>query len=366
MLFNNQTIIKFILLKGKTGGGGQVKIKVHISVSILLITMPIIIYISGCSKADENVPRIREAVINYMSDPAFINSDFTRQLTSTEAELQMYNVDEKMLYFSIPKKDFDSSTTIRRLCNNLSVVEFGKEENGRIYLGKYSLLGSDKFFFRFSKDDFKIDTAKIIRIEFGNYYYTVSMNELADFSFNKSIYGGKLDLLPGEIIKAANHGAMVAKKDEPSLMRLVSQITGGETINEKIAQMLLNFVSGSLKYNDKEAIGKYEILKRPNEVLMTGKSDCSGLVILYASLLEQAGIDYQLLYYTGHISVGVEGDFPKTNKLNFELNGKTFFIAETTAKDFVIGESLLSEEIDLRDIKYTQKPGVNSELIKYK
>ena len=298
-----------------------------------------------------------------MSDPAFINADFTRQLTSTDAELQLYNVNESMLYFTIPKDD--SKSTISRLCNNLAVVEYGKEENGRLNLGKYSLHGTDKIFIRFSKDDLKIDTTRIIKIEYGKYLYTQSLNELADFSGNMVIYGGKLDLLPDETNDAANHGALVAEKNEPSLVRLVTQIIGNETGTEKIAQLLLNFVSGAVKFNEKEAYGKYEILKRPNEVLMSGKSDCSGMTILYASLLEQAGVDYRLVYYPGHINTAVEGNFPKQNSLNFELNGKTYFIAETTAKEFNIGESYLADTIGIKDILYIQKPGKNSELVKY-
>jgi hypothetical protein len=324
--------------------------------------------ITGCSRSVHRAgeSRVRESVIHYMTDPMFTNSDFTYQITGTRAELEMYNVDEKMLYFSINKSDFDSSSTIGKLCNNLAIVEYGREERGRINLGKYSLRGTDRFFFRFEKDDFRIDTSIIIKIDYGKYLYTISLNELADFSDNITIYGGKLDLLPDDSRNAANHGALVSKKNEPSLMRLVSQIVKEEKRKEIIAQELLNFVSGNIKFNEEEAYGRYEILKRPNEVLMTKNSDCSGLTILYASLLEQAGIDYRLVYYTGHISVGVEGNFPERNNLDFELEGKKYFIAETTAKKFIIGHTLLLKDTVLKEIRYVQKPGKDSEIIKFK
>jgi len=301
-----------------------------------------------------------------MSDPSFINTDFTQQITSTKAELELYYVNEGMLYFSINKKDFDSSSTINMLCNDLAVVEFGKEEYGRINLGKFSLNGTDKFFFRFHKNDFRIDTSRSIRIDYGKYFYSVSLNELANFSGNKSVYGGKLDIVDEDVYHTANHGALVAVKNEPSLQRLTKQIIEPGSTKEKIAQELLGFVTAYIMYSETEAKGGFEILKRPNEVLMTGSSDCSGMTILYASLLEQTDIDYRLVYYTGHISTAVEGNFPDSNGLSFNADGKKFFLAETTAKDFNIGRSNLTDSLNSSKIKYTQKPGKESEMIKWR
>jgi len=80
-----------------------------------------------------------------------------------------------------------------------------------------------------------------------------------------------------------------------------------------VAQRLLDFVTEELDYDPSDAISGIEVLKRPNEVLMTKSSDCSGKVILYASLLEQTNIDYRLVYFDGHIAVAVEGEYGNRN-----------------------------------------------------
>jgi len=68
-----------------------------------------------------------------------------------------------------------------------------------------------------------------------------------------------------------------------------------------------------MTYNYSEAYEHAKVLKRPNEVLMTGNSDCSGLTILYASLLEQTEADYRLVYAPEHTTVAVAGNFPARN-----------------------------------------------------
>ena len=86
---------------------------------------------------------------------------------------------------------------------------------------------------------------------------------------------------------------------------------------------------------------------------MTKGSDCSGKIILYASLLEQTNTDYRLIYMDDHIAVAVEGDYSDRNELDFNLGDKTYSIAETTANGFQIGASMLN--MNIADIKYIQK-----------
>lgn len=343
------------------------KNKVLLIIIVLLSVIPVI----NCSKLKtENKQQSindssRETIVSYMSQPTFINKDFTQQITGTNAKLHIYNVDEAELYFSIDKKDFDSLSTISSLTVNPSKVEYGHEENGWSRLGKYTLKNPDKLFFRFPVNDFKVDTSKVITIDFGKYKYTVTVNELTDFSNEKTVFGGKVETATGKNIYMANHGVLVGIKGEPSLKRLAEQIVGTETNREKIAQMLLDFVAFNIEFSESEAAGTYEVLKRPNEVLMTRTSDCSGLTVLYASLLEQYDIDYRLVYLPHHICVAVEGNFPGTNSLNFEYEDKTFSIAETTVKGFEIGRTRLLQEFSPGKIKYIQKPGRDSTIIKF-
>lgn len=146
---------------------------------------------------------------------------------------------------------------------------------------------------------------------------------------------------------------------------MLGQLDLESLTNEQKAQRILDLVTQNLKYLDSDATGSVETLKKPHEVLFTGGSDCSGLTVLYASLLEQTGVDYRLVYCKEHITVGVAGDFPNENKMRFKLGGKMFTIAEATVPGFEIGKTLINPAITPTSVRYYQDPGENAEILDY-
>jgi len=320
---------------------------------------------------DQQEDNIRYTVLSYLSQPYFSNSDFMEQITKTEARFHLFDLREGMIYLSIPYQYF-SVEVLNNLTENPIAAEFGRTPTGmyhgnRIRLGDYILRKPGSYYLRIKSDDFKVNEACIINIPFERVTYSISMPELQGFIENSSIYGGYLSVDTGldeyerqHIL--SNHGAFIAVKGEPSLARLAASLTRDASSKKRKAQVLLDFVTEELPYDFYEANQKVEILKRPNEVLMTRGSDCSGKVILYASLLEQINIDYILVYMNGHIVVAVEGNYPNFNGLNFYLSHKRYSIAETTAEGFQIGISCLGQSLSIEDIKYIQKPGVEAKL----
>ena len=155
----------------------------------------------------------------------------------------------------------------------------------------------------------------------------------------------------------ANHGIMVAKPGEPSLDRLVDELLKDvpNDRNSRI-QRLVDFVSRDIEYSFVEA-SSGETLKRASETLMTRSGDCSNKTILLASLLEQIGEEYLLIYVPQHITVIVpQGDFPDDNKLDFTWNQKNWLIAETTLPGFQIGKTKVADSLRLTHINYVQDP----------
>jgi hypothetical protein len=94
---------------------------------------------------------------------------------------------------------------------------------------------------------------------------------------------------------------------------------------------------------------------------MNRGSDCSGLTILYSSLLEQKGITHQLVYYPNHINVAVAGNFPNENGYAYELSPVKYSIAEPTNPGFKIGKTRLNG-FDMSKMRQIQTPGKNSPL----
>jgi len=334
------------------------------SIGIATMMVVVLLFIAQTGQAIQP-NELQNTILSYLGQPDFAGKEFWQKLSNTKTEIEMIDFSEGNIYLSIDTNDY-SKKILDLICINPKQIEFGKTEQ------------ADRYFFRLPIDNLKIDLSKKVRYQFGKITYDISIPELYAFISNRSVYGGYLNVLRSiennTIAIFFNHGAFVAKKGEVSLEKLASRITAGATSKEAKAQKLLDFVTAEIEYDYAEALSSAETLKRPNETLMTKRSDCSGKVILYASLLEQADIDYRLLYIgdssVDHISVAVEGSYPNSNNLEFELGTKKYSVAETTIEEFKIGRSIpatvFGHKIRLSYIKYIQKPGKDSKILDVK
>jgi hypothetical protein len=309
----------------------------------------------------------RSAMLSYLSNPRFTHPGFSEQLTGTKAKLEINQLDEHLLYFSINKEDYQDQKTLKLLCLAPNKVEFAKQKNGALVLGNYTFTGDSSMFFRFPDSLFRVQKNRNFQIDYAPNKYRVSTKELVDLINNRTIYGGDYYITRnGEelgLTYGMNHGAFVAKKGEPSIKRFVKQLTADCETKEEEVQTLLNFVTNRIKYSFTEAYSGSETLKRPSEVIMSGTSDCSGKAILFASFLEQIAVDYRLAYMKGHISVFVKGNFPQTNGYTLNVDGYKYVLAEVTCPDFRIGETILDEGTIFSFVQYTQKVGSPSIVI---
>ncbi len=126
---------------------------------------------------------------------------------------------------------------------------------------------------------------------------------------------------------------------------------------EARVQRVLDFVSQEIKYDERATTYNFELLKRPNEVLMSGESDCSNKAILLGSLLQQLGEDYLFVYTPDHITVAVkQGGFPASNGLYLVWQKEVWLIAEGTAPGFRIGVDRVQEEARFKRFQHLQRP----------
>jgi len=318
----------------------------------------------GCDNTGSEL-EVRRALVTYMEQPTFSGQDIYREVSGTVARFQLHNRSESKLYFIVSKKEL-TNEVIDGLTTNRNAVEFGKDTKLGVELGGYRV-HIDNMLLRFPTDNLRIDPTWVIRKRLGRQQYTISMAELVDFVHDRTVYGGEsiaqlsVQERHGRTALFANHGTKVAIKGEPSLTRLVTTVIKEGDSNEVQAQKLLDLVTMGLDYDQRESRAGFETLKRPNEVLMTGGSDCSGLVIAYASLLEQTDVDYRLLYcfnrWSGaHLTVAVAGDFKSQNGYDYKIGGQLFHLAESTVKGFRIGRTELTKSINKDYISYIQSP----------
>ena len=315
--------------------------------------------------AEIHAAEIREGMIFMLAQTSFSGEDFRQQLLG-KGRIAKYAWREKQAYFTFPETAEDEfQAFMQKYIVDPAKVTFGKVEDGRILLDDYKLRPSPEAsrFFKTTSDNLKLDTNQSLTFPFRTVTYSVSLEEMFGYANNSQLYGGKLVAKVPERrdepqMVFANHGIMVAKPGEPSLKRLVEDLLRdvGDQREARI-QRLVDFVSNEIEYSYTEAVSSREKLKRPNETLMTRSADCSNKTILLASMLEQIGEEYILLYCPRHITVAIpQGNYANENGLDFMWNQKPWLIAETTAPGFQIGKSKVTQPNLLTNVQYIQDP----------
>lgn len=313
--------------------------------------------------------RTRDAVLSCLAQPGFVGTNVSEQLLGP-VRLELVQVPDQEVYFSSPAPE---GATFEWLVAPFIIdpkrIVMANDDAGRLRLGKYSVLRSESkaLFFKTPIDNIKFDNGTVLKFPFKQATYTLDMRELEDFLGNKSIFGGRMNARMeqtrgGKPVIFANHGALVGKPQEASLRRFVDELTrdiqpDAEGAREARVQRVLDFVSNEIKYDFRETTYRFELLKRPNEVLMSGQSDCSNKTILLGSLLEQLGEDYLFVYTPDHITVAVkQGGFPVRNDLFLAWQGEVWLIAEGTTPGFRIGVTRVQEEAQLKQFQHVQRP----------
>lgn len=308
---------------------------------------------------------IRENTVFLLAQPSFSGQEFREQILG-KGRLEKYAWQEKDAYFTYPEvDDAEFQQFLTDNFHDVSKIDFGKMEGGRIAIDSYKLRPSPTAnkFFKTKTENFKLKTDREVSFPYSTVNYTISLNEIRQLSNNTNVYGGKMITQASARSDEpqyffANHAIMVAKPDEPSLKRLVEALLKDVGDNrEGRIQRLVDFVSTEIEYSYTEATSSREKLKRPNETLMTRSADCSNKTILLASLLEQINEDYLMIYSPQHITIAVpQGAFPNENGLDFKWDQKPWMIAETTAAGFQVGLSQIAEPWRLTKVEYVQNP----------
>jgi len=315
------------------------------------------------SSDEARAEEIRDTTVLMLASPTFSGEEFRQQILG-KGRLVKFVRTLKDAYFIFPAdNDQEFQQFVGKYFVDPAKVEFAKLENGEAELGGYKMpVDAGMKFFRTSLENIQIDPNQQLNFPLADANYSVSLNELRNLVNTSELYGGKLVArAPSRRDEPqfvfANHGIMVAKPGEPSLQRLTDQLLR-DVPNDRNAriQRLVDFVSKDIEYSFVEATSG-ETLKRASETLMTRSGDCSNKTILLASLLEQIGEQYLLIYVPGHITVIVpQGDLPDENKLDFTWDNKNWLIAETTLPGFQIGKSKVADSLRLTHVNYVQDP----------
>lgn len=308
---------------------------------------------------------VRASTVMLLDYGSFSGDEFRRQVLG-KGRLERYIKVNDEAFFTYPQvPDQEFADFISKSFYDITKIDHGAEKNGEIWLGDYHAPVSAEMghFFRTNLANIRVDPRQNLSFAFNEVNYNPSLAEIKDLTNNSQIYGGRMiTQVPERSFKSAmvfaNHGIMVAKPGEPSLKRLAGDILKDSGPDrETRVQKLVDFVSAEIEYSYTEALSRRETLKRADETLMTRSGDCSNKTILLASLLEQIGEPYILLYCPRHITVAVpQGNYANENKLDFLWNDKPWLIAETTLPGFQLGKTKVNDARLLTHVEYVQDP----------
>jgi hypothetical protein len=293
---------------------------------------------------------------NMIAQPKYSGDSMLYKLTGAEATLERFYVDTKKIIFSCQYNKLDE------VLNKLAIHKDSVTVNRPL---EEKLAPTASVTFEMFTRNLKIDISKFILTQYQGAVYRITLPQIIDFVTMKSnLRGGAFAITPNKEVMIS-HGVAVSKKGEPSLTDLVRQLTQLNQPTEVKAQQLLSFVANQIEYNEEEAVSGTETIKRPDEILFTRNSDCSGKTILYASLLQQINCKWCILYYDRHVCIGVAGNFKPMNTASVELKGVTYYIAETTAPNAVVGENVWGDKMIPSAVKFYQIPEDGPEVMDY-
>jgi hypothetical protein len=318
------------------------------------------------SYAEVLAREVRDNTVLLLDFPTFSGEEFREQVLGKGRLLRYVKVNDEA-FFAYPEaeqQEFDAF-----VANNFydrARLEFARDDgDGVLRVGDYKIPASSyaKYFFRTNLANIHVDPALTLTFPYTSATYTLSLEEMNNFLNESTLYGGKMIARTAErtnrpITIFANHGIMVARPEEPSLKRLTDALLKDVAPDrEARVQRLVDFVSSEIEYNFIEGFGTRETLKRASETLMTRNGDCSNKTILLASLLEQIGEDYIILYCPQHITIAVpQGNYSIDNKLDFTWSDRSWVIAETTLPGFQIGTTQIADKARLQTVRYVQEP----------
>ncbi|MFN8282214.1 MAG: transglutaminase-like domain-containing protein [Chitinophagales bacterium] len=315
---------------------------------------------ASCNNKDKEKPLTYQDyqfhAANMMAQPTFYGDSVLYNITGADANLEMFYVDTKKIIFSCLYNKLDD--VLNKLAIHKDSVNIDRPNETEIE-------SNSKVTFNMSARNLKIDTSKIIEVKYHQASYHITIPQMVGFVTMKSnLRGGAFAVTPDEHM-IISHGVAVAVKGEPSLSDLVKQLTNTTKSTEENAQALLNFVTNEINYSDAEATSGGETIKRPDEILFTRNSDCSGKTILYASLLQQINCKWCILYYDRHVCVGVAGKFHPENTSKISIDGTDYYIAETTAENAIIGEDYWKGKLSADYLQFYQIPENGSAIIDF-
>jgi hypothetical protein len=284
----------------------------------------------GPAPDDVLAAQIRDRTVMMLEHPTFSGVEFRKQILGNGGLWKYVKVNDEALFWYPESDDSDYEQFVAKNFYDPSKIELAHLDGSQWNVGDYKIPASSaKYFLRTTLGNFHIDPDQTLTFPYSTVTYTLSLKEMNSFMDDSVLYGGRLVAsLPERSTRPrtvfANHGIMVARPDEPTLTRLTGELLKDQPAErEARIQRLTDFVSSEIAYNFIEGSGQRETLKRPDETLMTRNGDCSNKTILLASLLEQIGEEYIILYYPHHITVAVpQGNFPADNALDFNWADK--------------------------------------------
>ena len=319
-------------------------------------------------------------LIALLAQPVFSGAEFTRQVLGN-VQLELADMDEGRLYFSLESKNVgvgklkeSVQQAAKAFVADTSLLKLATATGNQWKIDDLVVGRSEKrgAVFGSPLSNVRFPGGLVFKFPYKQGIYSVNTPELKGFLESTVVYGGYLnaDLRAYAAVmkeqRLINWGAYVTPPGEPSLKRFVGQVTAGLG-NEKMPariQRLVDVVTEQVRNDYTESSEGGEVTKTANSTLMTRRGSRGNKVVLLASLLEQIGTDYLLVYSPGRSWVAVpQRGFPGGSGLAFDWDGTRWILVDATLPRFKIGETKLADPPTVKQLVFVQRPRLENAII---
>jgi Trypsin-like peptidase domain len=320
-------------------------------------------------KLDQPDPN-QAALLALLAQPLHSGPELRQRLLGA-AELVLFDVRAHRAYFAIARADTDDAperaqidAAARPFVAEPSRLLLAEIDGLQARFPNYAFQRSPQKWLFFATDigNLRLGTGGPLTFKYRDVAYVVSAGELRSFLENASLHGGPLvvDASSYDVRSLPNWGALVARPAEPSLSRLVKDLTAGLAALDAKLQRLTDFVAAEIE-TDPAPLAT--VRKKPSEVLLSRRGGISEKAALLASLLEQLPADYALVYSAEGAWVAVpQGRFKADNGLGFAFDGKPWCLIDVSRPGFVIGETTSPALPSLDALRFVQLPQQNQRI----
>ncbi len=308
---------------------------------LLLSLITLLLLHSSCIKS---ISPEQKSLLNLIIRP-HLDSNLTAKYYDIDVTFGIWVTSGHHVYFYLSPDESFAEARVKMLLDTAD-YEVSPCDGEACKWGGMSIKPTEKLLFRTHDYNLRVPAQNLgLRFDQSKQKPNWSLQEIAGQNDTQYYYNFKPFIFDEDTsLYYINHARYISPKGNKFLQKFMKERAGNSTDLDTKVETLFSFITDSIHYIYVDDWYQTDLGILPYETLISCRGDCSAKSVLFASLLEQLGVDYTLLFYPGHMNVGVTKQNPTPEDKHYiRVDDKKYYIAETTVPQFEIGKGLFPD-----------------------